>query len=121
MAGGGLLIARFIHRTSREQEPLLHSHLVIANRVQGPDGRWTTIDGRDLYDARLAIDAVYMSHFEYLLSRDLGVRWTSADQHGIREIEGISEASITGVVDPAGTDRAGVRRQACDQAGRGWP
>ena len=58
VAGGGLLIARFIHRTSREQEPLPHSHLVIANRVQGPDGRWTTIDGRDLYNARLAIDAI---------------------------------------------------------------
>jgi conjugative relaxase-like TrwC/TraI family protein len=109
VAGGGLLIARFTHRTSREQEPLLHSHLVIGNRIQGPDGRWTTLDGRDLYDARLAIDAVYMTHFEHLLTRDLGVRWTPANQHGIREIEGISEASIK-----AWSTRRAQIEQACE-------
>ena len=35
-------------RTSREGDPLLHTHLAIANRIQGPDGRWTALDGRDL-------------------------------------------------------------------------
>ena len=38
-------------------DPLLHTHLVIANRVQGPDGRWTALDGRDLYRHRLALAA----------------------------------------------------------------
>jgi conjugative relaxase-like TrwC/TraI family protein len=110
VAGGGLLIARFIHRTSREREPLLHSHLVIANRIQGPDGRWTTIDGRDLYDARLAIDAVYSTHLEHLLTRELGLRWTPADQHGIREVEGISETSIR-----AWSTRRAQITQACEE------
>ena len=26
----------------------MHTYLVVANRVQGPDGRWTALDGRDL-------------------------------------------------------------------------
>ena len=49
VSGQGLLAVGFDHRTSREGDPLLHTHLVIANRVQGPDGRWTALDGRDLY------------------------------------------------------------------------
>jgi len=45
VSGQGLLAVGFDHRTSREGDPLLHTHLVIANRVQGPDGRWTALDG----------------------------------------------------------------------------
>jgi TrwC relaxase len=41
VSGQGLLSVGFDHRTSREGDPLLHTHLVVANRVQGPDGRWT--------------------------------------------------------------------------------
>jgi conjugative relaxase-like TrwC/TraI family protein len=52
VSGQGLLAVGFDHRTSREGDPLLHTHLVIANRVQGPDGRWTALDGRDLYRHR---------------------------------------------------------------------
>jgi hypothetical protein len=46
VAGEELLAVGFDHRTSREGDPLVHTHLVIANRVQGPDGRWTALDGR---------------------------------------------------------------------------
>jgi hypothetical protein len=49
VSGQGLLAVGFDHRTSREGDPLVHTHLVVANRVQGPDGRWTALDGRDLY------------------------------------------------------------------------
>jgi conjugative relaxase-like TrwC/TraI family protein len=59
VSGQGLLAVGYDHRTSREGDPLLHTHLVIANRVQGPDGRWTALDGRDLYRHRLAADAIY--------------------------------------------------------------
>jgi TrwC relaxase len=38
VSGQGLLAVGFDHRTSREGDPLLHTHLV-ANRVQEPDGR----------------------------------------------------------------------------------
>jgi conjugative relaxase-like TrwC/TraI family protein len=54
VSGRGLLAVGFDHRTSRESDPLLHTHLVVANRVQGSDGRWTALDGRDLYRHRLA-------------------------------------------------------------------
>src|SRR5215204_5301525 len=63
VSGQGLLAVGFDHRTSREGDPLLHTHLVIANRVQGPDGRWTALDGRDLYRHRLAADAIYRATY----------------------------------------------------------
>jgi conjugative relaxase-like TrwC/TraI family protein len=96
VSGHGVLAAGFDHRTSREGDPLLHTHLVIANRVQGPDGRWTALDGRDLYRHRLAADAIYRATYQRELSRTLGVEWTAADTHGNREVQGMPEALIRG-------------------------
>jgi len=92
--GQGLLAVGFDHRTSREGDPLLHSHLVVANRVQGPDGRWTALDGRDLYRHRLAADTIYRASYQRALSRSLGVEWTAADTHGNRELQGMPEALV---------------------------
>jgi conjugative relaxase-like TrwC/TraI family protein len=89
--GQGLLAVGFDHRTSREGDPLLHTHLVVANRVQGPDGRWTALDGRDLYRHRLAADAIYRASYQRELVRTLGVVWTAADVHGNRELKDVPE------------------------------
>jgi conjugative relaxase-like TrwC/TraI family protein len=94
VSGQGLLSVGFDHRTSREGDPLLHTHLVVANRVQGPDGRWTALDGRDLYRHRLAADAIYRACYQRELSRSLGVEWTPADTHGNRELQGMPEELI---------------------------
>jgi conjugative relaxase-like TrwC/TraI family protein len=83
----GVLAVGFDHRTSREGDPL-HTHLVIANRVQGPDGRWTALDGRDLYRHRLAADAIYRATYQRQLVRTLGVEWTAADTHGNASFRG---------------------------------
>jgi conjugative relaxase-like TrwC/TraI family protein len=89
-----VLAVGFDHRTSREGDPLLHTHLVVANRVQGPDGRWTALDGRDLYRHRLAADAIYRATYQRELVRTLAVEWTPADRHGNRELEGMPEALV---------------------------
>jgi conjugative relaxase-like TrwC/TraI family protein len=91
VSGHGLLAVGFDHRTSREGDPLLHTHLVVANRTQGPDGRWTALDGRDLYRHRLAADAIYRATYQRQLSRTLGVEWTPADAHGNRELQGMPD------------------------------
>ncbi|MFL6295090.1 MAG: MobF family relaxase, partial [Actinomycetes bacterium] len=96
VSGQGLLAVGFDHRTSRDGDPLLHTHLVIANRVQGPDGRWTALDGRDLYRHRLAADTIYRATYQRELSRSLGVEWTAADIHGNRELQGMPAALIRG-------------------------
>jgi conjugative relaxase-like TrwC/TraI family protein len=94
--GRGLLAVGFDHRTSREGDPLLHTHLVIANRVQGPDSRWTALDGRDLYRHRLAADAIYRATYQRDLVRTLGVEWTAADAHGNRELQGVPQDLVRG-------------------------
>jgi conjugative relaxase-like TrwC/TraI family protein len=90
VGGGGMLAVGFDHRTSREGDPLLHTHLVAANRVQGPDGRWTALDGRGVYRHRRAADAIYRAVYQRELTRTLGVAWTPADRWGNRELQGVS-------------------------------
>jgi TrwC relaxase len=62
--------------------------------VQGPDGRWTALDGRDLYRHRLAADAIYRATYQRELVRTLRVEWTAADTHGNRELAGMPEELI---------------------------
>jgi conjugative relaxase-like TrwC/TraI family protein len=49
VAGRGLVAAAFRHRTSRAGDPQLHTHVLVANLVPGPDGRWSALDVRALY------------------------------------------------------------------------
>jgi hypothetical protein len=97
--GQGVLAVGFDHRTSREGDPLLHTHLVIANRIQGPDGRWTALDGRDLYRHRLAADAIYRATYQRELSSSLGLARSGVDgrgPHGNRELQGMPEELVRG-------------------------
>jgi conjugative relaxase-like TrwC/TraI family protein len=93
--GQGVLAASFTHRQSRELDPLLHDHLIVFNRIQGPDGRWTAIDGRDIYQNRLAMDAVYRATYQVELTHELGVKWSEPDQHGNRSIVGMPEELVS--------------------------
>jgi hypothetical protein len=83
------VVVGFDHRTSRAGDPLPHTHMIIANRVQGPDGRWTTLDGRDLYAHRRAADALYRAAYQRSLTRSLGIAWGEADRWGNRSISGM--------------------------------
>jgi conjugative relaxase-like TrwC/TraI family protein len=114
VSGQGLLAVGFDHRTSREGDPLLHTHLVIANRIWGPDGRWTALDGRDLYRHRLAADAVYRATYQRELVRTLGVEWTAADGHGNRELQGMPEDLVRGFSKRTGHIDAELERLAAD-------
>jgi conjugative relaxase-like TrwC/TraI family protein len=114
VSGQGVLAVGFDHRTSREGDPLLHTHLVIANRVQGPDGRWTALDGRDLYRHRLAADAIYRATYQRELVRSLGVEWTAADTHGNRELQGMPEELVRSFSKRTGQIDAELDRLAAD-------
>jgi conjugative relaxase-like TrwC/TraI family protein len=116
VSGQGLLSVGFDHRTSREGDPLLHTHLVVANRTQGPDGRWTALDGRDLYRHRLAADAIYRASYQRELSRSLGVEWTAADRHGNRELQGMPEALLRAF--SKRSDQIGLEVERLEASGR---
>jgi conjugative relaxase-like TrwC/TraI family protein len=89
VAGSGLVAVGFTHRVSRAGDPLPHTHLIIVNRTQGPDGVWRTLDGHDLLAHRMAADAVYRAAYQRELTRILGIEWGQADRWGNRPIVGM--------------------------------
>ncbi|MER7243088.1 MobF family relaxase [Kribbella sp. NPDC000426] len=71
----GIIGAAFDHWDTRSGDPQLHTHVVVANRVQGPDGAWRTLDGRVLYRAAVAMSEVHNVLLADNLTRRLGVDW----------------------------------------------
>jgi hypothetical protein len=55
VATRGMIAAGFEHWDTRSADPNLHTHVVIANKVQGPDGRWRTVDSHALHHAVVAV------------------------------------------------------------------
>ena len=91
--GGGFVAAAFRHRTSRAEDPLLHTHVVVGNLTRGPDGRWTALDGRHLYRHAKAAGCLYQAALRDELSERLGVGWT--DVHaGTAEVLGVQREVI---------------------------
>ena len=43
--GEGFVAAAFWHRTSRAQDPHLHTHVIVANLTRTEDGEWRALDG----------------------------------------------------------------------------
>jgi hypothetical protein len=72
----GVVAAAFDHYDSREHDPQLHTHLVLANRVQAEDGRWRTLDSRGLiFPSVVALSETYDNLLADHLTRTLGVDW----------------------------------------------
>jgi conjugative relaxase-like TrwC/TraI family protein len=71
----GVVAAAFDHWDSRQNDPNLHTHVVVANRVQGPDGRWRTLDSRALHRAVVAMSERYDAVLADLVTSRLGLAW----------------------------------------------
>ncbi len=65
----GLVAAVYQHAASRAQEPQLHSHAVIANMAPRSDGTWGALDGRPLYQWKMAAGAAYRAELASTLAR----------------------------------------------------
>jgi conjugative relaxase-like TrwC/TraI family protein len=95
VATRGMLAAGFDHWDTRLGDPNLHTHVIIANRVQGPDGQWRAIDGRTLYLAAVAVSEMYDDVFADRLAARLPVRWgfrsRGANRTPAHEITGLSD------------------------------
>ena len=112
--------AVFLHRTSRADDPHLHSHVLVANIGRGPAGDVSALDGRGVYAHRAATASLYHAQLRHELRAALGVAWGPLDR-GRAEIAGIGpevrrafsrrSAAIAahladrGLAGPAGTSR----------------
>jgi conjugative relaxase-like TrwC/TraI family protein len=92
--GSGFVAAAYQHRTSRAQDPHLHTHVIVANMARGSDGKWRALDGEPiLKHYRLAAGYLYQSQLRFELTRSLGVEWREPAS-GMAEIAGVPEAAL---------------------------
>jgi conjugative relaxase-like TrwC/TraI family protein len=94
-AVGGLVAVAFEHRMSRTGDPQYHTHVLVQNAAQGPDGRWTALDSDRLYAQLMAADHLYLAAERAALSHRLGVRWGPVDERsGAAEIQGLDDRRL---------------------------
>ncbi len=98
-----MVAACFRHDTSRNLDPQLHTHAVVANMVQGEDSKWRTMVDDGLFNGKMAIGTIYRAELaQGLKGLGYGIDKTHAD--GRFEIEGVSRE----VIDAFSTRRAEI-------------
>ena len=76
----GAVAARFDHWNSRALDPHLHTHVLVANRVQGEDGRWRTVDSRGaLMPAAVTLSETYTALLMDRVTQRLGWAWSDTN------------------------------------------
>ena len=68
---GNMISSKFIHNTSRELDPLLHTHCVIANVTLCEDGKYRTLDMAKLLKKDSKIVKNLGSYYRYQLKQEL--------------------------------------------------
>lgn len=115
--GGGFVAAAYQHRTSRAQDPHLHTHVIVANMAQSPtDAKWRALDGEAILKTyRLAAGYLYEAHLRAELARTLGVVWETP-RKGWAELKGLPRR----VIDEFSTRRLAVVERMREQASTGF-
>lgn len=89
----GYLAAWFTEFTSRADDPQLHTHVVVGNRVKGVDGKWRSVDGRLLYRHKLDAGYLHEAELRARLTERLGVDWEPV-VNGMADIKGVTRTQI---------------------------
>src|SRR5436190_18086726 len=115
--GGGFVAAAYQHRTSRAQDPHLHTHVIVANMAQSPsDEKWRALDGEAILKSyRLAAGYLYEAHLRAELARTLGVEWEKP-RKGWAELKGVPWR----VIEEFSTRRLAVVERMREQATSGF-
>ncbi len=91
----GMVAAAFDHYDTRGGDPGLHTHVVLANKVQGPDKKWRSLDGTTVHAATVTVSELYDGLLADELHRRLGVTWShrprGIDRNDAFEIDGIED------------------------------
>lgn len=95
----GIIVAAFDHWDSRTNDPQLHTHAVVSNKVRTTaDGVWRTLDAQPLFAATVALSAFYDAVLRDRLTATFGLAWDlrtrGPDRTPQWEITGIDENMI---------------------------
>lgn len=90
----GLVGALFRQHTSRNADPQLHTHAIIAGKIQDPTGVWLSLDARFLKRQQRTIGWIYAAALRSELTTRLGLSWGPITQgHG--DIVGVPASLLT--------------------------
>lgn len=90
----GFVAAAFRHRTSRAGDPHLHTHVVVANLAfVASEGRWSALDGRQIYAWCRTVGFLYEAEMRAQLTERLGLAWNEP-RRGIGDVAGIGRPAI---------------------------
>ncbi len=109
------VVATFRHDTSRNLDPQLHTHSVLANMVQGADGKWRTMANEKLYDSKMLIGAIYRNELAVGLTR-LGYEIEKTHADGRFEIAGVSREAIMAFSTRRGEIEAAMEARGLDES-----
>lgn len=80
--------ALFEHDDNRNQEPQLHTHVVVLNQTLCADGKSRTLDSRELFNQKKTIGAYYDHTFAHQLQKQgFEIDWTSEHTFEIQGYE----------------------------------
>ena len=125
--GQSIVAATFMHEVSRNLDPQLHTHAVIANMVLGQDGgsprsggtprsgKWRTMANEKLYESKMLIGALYRAELARGLE-ELGYAIEKTHADGRFEIAGVPRQ----VIEAFSTRRAEIEA-AMEGRGQGAP
>ena len=102
----------FRHDTSRNLDPALHTHSVIANMVRGADGKWRTMSNERLYASKMVLGAMYRNELARNIS-ELGYRVEKTHADGRLEIAGVPRR----VIEAYSTRRAEIEAAVAERGG----
>lgn len=89
----GIIAATFRQHTSRALDPQLHTHVVLANRVRSPDGRWLALDARTIKLDQRTLSAIYHATLRAQLTTNIGIDWRPVE-NGIAEMAAIPDVVL---------------------------
>jgi conjugative relaxase-like TrwC/TraI family protein len=117
LKGNGYLAAGYPHRSSRNGDPQLHTHVLIANATKGPDSKWTRLYHPAIYDHAKTAGYIYEAHLRHELTQTLGIEWQQV-RNGIAEIKGFKDEWLktfstrrAEILEAAGADASARARQ----------
>src|SRR5262249_49914433 len=94
VATDGWAVAGFVHRTSREGDPQVHTHCLVPNVVRRePDGTCVALAARPLFVWARAAGSIYQAELQRALSVRLGVGW-GPDGSTTRELAGFTTVQL---------------------------
>ncbi|MFE5291844.1 MobF family relaxase [Isoptericola sp. NPDC056618] len=92
----GVAATAYDHWDSRANDPQLHTHLVISNKVKAAhDGQWRTLDSRALHHAVVALSEHYNAVLADRLTNTFGIGW----ERRVRGPDRSTQWEISGVMD----------------------